>query len=217
MPVDFQVCFPQASIQLNSARIADNLAVRTLDITGEDFRSVDEVLINGSVSPSVVIVSRTRLLAQIPTAALLQPISSVQVISKNLMLGDKSLIKFQVGHTPSKVKGILRLTQLFLKILFTTQGSDIFSQRVGASALKNIGRNTNSSGGGLISDFVISVATAQKQIIATQSREASLPRDERLLSARVTRSFFNKQEAALIVTVELTSQAGRAALANVML
>lgn len=216
--IDFQVVFPQQIIPLNSARIADNVAVRTLDITGEDFRSVDEVLINGSVSPSIVIVSKRRLLAQIPAAALLQSITSVQVVSRNLVLTDKSLIKFQIGHTPSKVRGVLRLVQIFLKVLFTTQGSDIFNQRTGASALRNLGANFGKEeGGGIISDFVVAVASAQKQIVATQSRDSSIPRDERLLSARVTRSSYNKNETALVVSVELTSQAGRAALANVML
>jgi len=216
--IDFQVVFPQQIIPLNSARIADNLAVRTLDVQGEDFRSVDEVLINGSLSPSVVIVSKTRLLAQVPLAALLQNITSVQIVSRNLVLTDKSLIKFQVGHTPSKVKGVLRLVQIFLKTLFTTQGTDIFNQRTGANGLRGLGRTFGrDEGGNIISDFVLSVAAASKQIVAIQSRDSSIPRDERLLSARVTRSSFNKNESALVVSVELTSQAGRAALANVML
>ena len=218
MAIDFQVVFPQQIIPLNSVRIADNKAVRTLDIVGEDFRSVDEVLVNGSVSPGLVIVSKTRLLAQVPAAALLQQVTSVQVVSRSLVLTDKSLIKFQIGHTPSKVRGVLRLMQIFLKVLFTTQGSDIFTQGSGASALRNLGANFGKEqGGGIISDFVVAVASAQKQIISIQSRDSSIPRDERLLSARVTRSSYNKNETALVVSVELTSQAGRAALANVML
>lgn len=216
--IDFQVVFPQQMIQLNSIRMAEGVEVRTLDVTGEDFRAIDQVLINGSESPSFVVVSKNRLLAQVPEAALLQSITTVQVISRTLVLTDQSLIKFQVGRSPSKVRGILRLVQVFLKTLFTTQGSDIFSPRSGGSALRGLGRSFGSNeGGALVSDFVVAVATAQKQIITTQSRDASIPRDERLLSARVTRSSYNKNESALVVSVELTSQAGRAALANVML
>jgi hypothetical protein len=218
MGVDFQVVFPQEALNLNLVRVADNLAVRTLDITGNDFRSVDEVLINGSKSPSVVVVSRQRLLAQVPAAALLQRITSVQVTSRSLVLTDRSVIKFQIGQTPSKVRGILRLVQLFLKVLFTTQGSDIFSPNTGASALRNLGRTFGrDEGGGIISDFVLAVSAAQRQIITSQSRDSAIPRDERLLSARITNSSYNKNEAALVVSVELTSQAGRAAVANVVL
>jgi hypothetical protein len=218
MAIDFQVVFPQQIIPLNSARIADNIGVRTLDITGDDFRAIDEVLVNGSVSPSIVVVSKSRLLAQVPAAALLQNITSIQIVSRKLVLTDKSLIKFQIGHTPSKVRGVLRLVQIFLKTLFTTQGTDIFNKRAGASGLRGLGRTFgNDEGGNIVSDFVLSVATASKQIIALQSRDSSIPRDEKLLSARVTRSAFNKNESALVVSVELTSQAGRAAMANVML
>ena len=218
MAIDFQVVFPQQIIPLNSVRIAAGTAVSTLDILGEDFRAVDEVVVNGAVSPGLVILSKTRLLAQVPDAALLQQITSVQIVSRSLVLTDKSLIKFQIGHTPSKVRGILRLMQLFLKVLFTTQNSDIFSQNTGASALKNLGRTFGgNSSGAIVSDFVIAVASAQKQIVTTQSRDSTIPRDERLLAAKVTQSSYNKNETALVVSVELTSQAGRAALANVML
>lgn len=218
MSIDFQVCFPQQIIPLNSVRTADSVSVRTLDMTGEDFRSVDEVLINGDVSPSLVVVSKNRLLAQVPTSQLLQQITTVQVVSRSLVLTDKSLIKFQIGHTSSKVRGVLRLVQVFLKTLLTTQGTDIFAPKFGGSALKNLGRTFGrDEGGGIISDFVLAVASTQKQIIARQSRDTSLPRDELLLAARVTRSAYNKNESALVVSVELTSQAGRAAVANVVL
>jgi len=216
--IDFQVAFPQQIINLSSVTPVEGVGVRTLDILGEDFRAVDEVLINGAVSPSLVVVSKTRLLAQVPDIALLQTITSVQVVSRSLVLTERSIIKFQVGHTPSKVRGVLRLVQLFLKTLFTTQGTDIFNKKSGASALKNLGRTfSKDEGGGIISDFVLAVGSAQKQIIASQSRDSSIPRDEKLLSAKVTRSSYNKNESALVVSVELTSQAGRAAVANVVL
>jgi len=218
MAVDFQVVFPQEAVNLTSVRIAEGIAIRTLDISGEDFRSVDEVLINDIPSPSVVILSKSRVLAQVPIEVLYQQISAVRVTSRNLFLTDRSYIKFKVGRTPSKVNGILRLCQLFLKILFTTPGSDIFAPRTGAAALASIGRTFGKDEGGtIVSDFILSVAATQKQIISAQGRDPTVPRDERLLAAKVTKAGYNKSEAALVVSVELTSQAGRAATANVML
>jgi hypothetical protein len=217
MAVDFQVVFPQEVVNLSNVRVAPGLAVRTLDILGDDFTSVAQVLINQVQSPSVVILSKTRLLAQVPSQVLLQPISSVQVIASRLIITAKSYITFQIGPQPSKVRGILRLVQLFLKILFTTPGSDIYAPNTGGAALKNIGKTFGQSQtGSIISDFVVAVATTQKQIIAVQSRDSSIPRDERLLSAIVTKSNYSQQSSGLLVTVELTSQAGRAAIANVM-
>jgi len=216
MALDFQVVFPQEAINLTQVRLADSVLVRTLDILGEDFTSVDQVFINSVASPDVVVVSKTRLLAQVPGSQLLAPITSVQVLSRRLTLTDKSLIKLQIGPTPSKVRGILRLVQLFLKLLFTTPGTDIFAPNSGAAALKNLGRTFGKNEGGVIvSDFVVAVTNTQKQIVALQSRDPSIPRDERLLSARVVKATANRTDG-LVVSVELTSQAGRAALANVM-
>lgn len=214
--IDFQVVFPSEVINLSSVRVAPGLPVRTLDILGDDFSSVKEVVINGVPSPSLIVLSAVRLLAQVPDSVLLQPVTSVQVIAGRLMLTAKSYLTFEVGPQPSKVRGILRLVQLFLKVLFTTPGSDIYAPNTGGGALKNIGKTFGADqSGGIVTDFVVAVATTQKQIVAIQSRDAATPRDERLLSAIVRSSSYSKATAGLIVSVELTSQAGRAAIANV--
>lgn len=216
MSIDLQVCIPQEAVSLTQVRILPGVSPRTLDCLGSDFRAVDEVMINGQPSPDVVVVSRTRLLAQVPDTLRNDTITSVTVTSNRLTMTASSLIRFRLGATPGKVTGILRLVQVFLKLLFTRPGSDIFSPRVGGNALSGLGSTFGrDDGGGVVSDFVLSVATTQRQLLAIQARDPSLPLDERLLSAKVVSASFNKQEAALIVSVELTSQSGRSALANV--
>lgn len=212
MAVDFQVVFPQEAVEVRSAqRIPGQNA---LDILGQDFTSVDEVLINEQVSPEFAVLSRTRLLAQIP-AGVTGIVRSVAVTSRKLTITERSFLKFRVSNVPSKVTGILRLVQVFVKILFTTPGTDIFNRRLGAGGLKNIGRTfSKAESGGIISDFVVSVENTSRQIITMQGRQPSLPQDERLLAARVRSARFSANEAALLVGVEVTSQAGRAALAN---
>lgn len=217
MAVDFQCIFPQQVVPLNAVRILPGVNPRSVDVIGSDFRSVDEVLINDLPSKDVVIVSKTRLLAQVPDVLKNDTLTSITVTSTKLTVTSKSLIKFRIGNTPSKVSGILRLVQVFLKILFTTPGTDIFSPRVGGNALKDIGLTFGKGqGGSIVSDFVIAVGNTQRQIQAIQARDPSIPRDERLLASTVTQAGYNRAEAALIVSVELTSQAGRSATANVM-
>jgi hypothetical protein len=217
MSVDFQVCFPQQVVPLNSVRILPGLSPKSLDILGTDFRSVDQVLINELVSPDVVILSKTRLLAQVPTDLQNSALNSVSVISTKLTVSSRSTIKFRIGRTPSKVSGILRLVQIFLKVMLTTTGIDIFAPRIGGNALKNIGLTFGKNqGGAIVSDIIVAVSTTQKQIMAIQGRDPTIPRDERLLAANVKSASYNRQEAALIVSVELTSQAGRAATANIV-
>jgi hypothetical protein len=220
--VDLQVVFPQEVIRLNRIQYTSpgplNLP-RALDIIGEDFRSVDEVLINDIPSPDVLILGQRRLIAQLPDV--LQKtgdVSGVTVLSRRLTVTQRSLIRFRLSDQPGRVTGILRLVQLFLKVLFTTPGKDIFSKRTGGGALKNIGSTFGKSeGGNILSDFVIATATTARQIVSIQSRDPKIPRDERLLAAKVVRGGFNRELGALLVSVELTSQAGRAATANLEL
>jgi hypothetical protein len=217
MSLDFQVVFPQELVPIDSVTILQGVNPPSVDVIGQDFRSVDEVRINDVASPDVVILSRRRLLAQIPTELRNQVPTSVTVISNKLAMTNKSVLRFRVGRVPSTVGGVLRLVQVFLKILLTTPGRDIFAPRIGAGALKNIGLTFGKDeGGSIVSDFIVSVATAQRQIIAIQSRDPSLPPDERLLAAKVVSAGYNRNEAALVVSVEITSQAGRAARANVV-
>jgi len=216
MAVDFQVVFAQELIKLTSIQEIQGFTPRTLDILGEDFRAVDEVLVNGLPSPEVVIVSRRRMMAQVPRQLGLSQVSTVSVISNKLAITEKSVLRFRLGKTPSKVTGTLRLVQIFLKVLFTTPGSDIFAPRIGAAALKNLGLTFGvSQGTNVVSDFIVAVGTAQRQILAIQARDPTIPLDERLLTAKVTTAGYNVQESALHVSVEVTSQTGRAALANV--
>lgn len=216
MSVDFQVVFPQQVIQLNSIQEIQGMVPRTVNVVGQDFSSVAEVLINDLPAPDVVVLSKRRLLAQVPIQLGLSTLSTVSVVSTQLNITNKSILKFQIGPTSSKVTGILRLVQVFLKVLFTTPGRDIFAPKIGAAALKNVGLTFGSDeGGSIVSDFIISVSTAQRQITAIQARDPSIPAGERLLSATVQSAGYNREQAALVVSVQILSQTGRVALANV--
>ncbi len=222
MSLDFQVVFPQESIRLSSIRFTPVSPLglpRALDIFGQDFRSVDEVLINDMESPDVIILSKNRLIAQLPDP--LQKsldVRAVAVLSRKLTITDRSYLRFRISDTPGVVKGILRLVQLFLKVLLQTPGTDIWNRKAGGGALKNVGSTFGAEqGADIISDFVIAVDSTAKQIVATQGREPRLPRDERLLAAKVLSVGYDRNLGALLAAVELTSQAGRAATANLEL
>lgn len=194
------------------------IPVRTLDILGEDFRSVDEVLINEIPSPDIVIVSKIRLLAEVPEILRTATIGSVSVLSQTLTLTEKSFIRFRISKTPTKVSGPLKLMQLFLKILFTTPGSDIFARKVGGAGLKSLGQTfTRDEGGDIISNLVISIDRTKRQIIQIQGRNSSLPPSERLLTASLVTSGFNKTATSLLAGIELIAQDGRPVRASLEL
>lgn len=222
MAVDFQVIYPQESIKLTRIRLTAPSPLGLppgLDIFGDDFTSVDEVLINDVASPDVIVLSKNRLIAQLPDLYRTnRTINSVKVLSRRLAVTSRSLIRFRIGNTPGRVQGIMRLIQLFLKVLFTTPGTDIFSPRTGGGGLTNVGETFGvDQGRDVVREFVISVDTTARQIIAIQGRDPRIPRDERLLTARMIQSGFNREQTALVAAVELTSQTGEAAIANVEL
>jgi hypothetical protein len=218
MAVDVQVVFAQELVELQRVHEISGTSPRTLDIVGRDFRAVDEVLVDGAPSPDVVVVGPTRLLAAVPSHLGRGPVSSVRVVSRRLSLGKRSVLRLRMGATSSAVRGLLRLVQLFLKVLLTTPGRDIFQPGLGGGALRNVGLTFGrSEGGSIVSDFIVAVASTQRQIVALQGADSSLPAIEWLLSARVASAGFDRTEAALLVELELVSQAGEAALAQVSL
>jgi hypothetical protein len=140
------------------------------------------------------------------------------VLSNQFTLSPRSLVRFRIGKTPGKVRGILRLTQLFLKVLFTTPGSDIFHPNAGGGALQVVGSTYGQGEGeGVVTEFVIAINRTQRQLIAMQSRDQRAPRDERLMAANVLSTEFDKLQGGLYITVEIISQAGRRAITNVEL
>ncbi len=214
MSVDLQVAFPQEAVAISSVTRVPGTPVPILDVVGADFSSVDQVLVNDIEARDFAVVTRNRLLVTVPEGSSLI-IRTVAVTSRRLVLSPQSFLRFRISSVPAKVSGILRLVQLFTKILFTTPGSDIFNQRLGAGALKNLGRTfSKNDTGGIISDFVVSVENTSRQIIAIQGRQPGLPQDERLLLAKVSEARFDANVVALPVTTEITSQAGQTALAN---
>jgi hypothetical protein len=217
MAVDFQVVYPQEAINLSSVTVVPG-PLRSIDVIGTDFRSVDEVLINQAPSDSFVILNKNRLMATVPSSQLFSRILSVKVLSRRLTISTRSLVRFRISSTPGKVTGILRLMQKFLKILFQAPGTDIFDKQLGGGALRTVGQTFGvAEGPEILNNLVIAIDTTARQLVALQARDPVIPLDERLLSAKILRAEFNKSETAIDIAVEIVSQSGKVAVANVEL
>lgn len=214
MATDFQIVFPQEAVRLDQVRLTHYQGLRALTLRGEDFRAVDEVVINDMPSPDVIVMSRTELIAQLPESLQTVPeIRSVSVLNRRFTLSPRSVLKFRIGNSPGKVRGVLRLIQLFVKILFTTPGTDIFSPNSGGGALSRVGATYGQDEGeNIVTEFVIAVQRTQRQIVSLQSRDQRSPRDERLLAANVVGKEFDKLQGALYMQVEIITQAGTSAI-----
>lgn len=216
--MDLQFIQFQDALPITGASEIPELVPRSLEITGIDFRNAIEVLINEATSPSFVVASKNKILAEIPDSEKSGTIRNVSVLSADFTATVQSRIRFRLGQDPKKATGLRAMMQTFLKILFTTTGTDAFAPRIGGSGLKNIGRNFDIGQSSTIaSDFSIAVRRAEQQMKALQSKQPRLPDDEKLASAKLLNTKFDVNLTALIARVELIAQSGKLAYANLEL
>lgn len=216
--MDFQYIQFSDALRVAGAREIPGMVPRSLEITGPDFRHASEVLINESNSPHYAIASKNIIIAEVPDAQKKATIRSLSVLSSDFTATIQSRIRFRLGKDPKKVSGLKYMMQVFLKVLFTTAGTDAFAKKIGGSGLKNIGKNFGlGQTQTIVSDFAISVRRAESQIKALQSQQTRLSDDERLLSASLLNAKFDVNLTALLARVELIAQSGVRAIANLEL
>jgi hypothetical protein len=140
------------------------------------------------------------------------------VLSRQLTLSASSVLRFQIGDTPSSVSGILRLLQLFVKLLISEPGSDIMNKTLGGGLLRPLGATFGTEDGDSIrTNAVVAVDSVSKQIVAIQSRNGTLPRNERLMSAAVLGATFSRESGSMFLSVEVKNQTGVPAQLNLEL
>jgi hypothetical protein len=158
-------------------------------------------------------VDRQHILAQVPDPLVGAIITSVQVLSSDFTATLRSKLIFELGNDPRKITGLRALMQNFLKLLFTTPGTDAFSKKLGGGALAGLGKNFDASGSqNLVSDFSIAVRRTEMQMISLQSRQIRLPDDEKLAAANVLGVTMDVASTSLLARVELIAQSGKMAI-----
>jgi hypothetical protein len=206
--IDLRVIEIRDVLPVTSVEPIVGFSPRTVRVRGSDLSNVHELYINDSPSPSIVIVSATEILAQVPTVMEGAPIKTVEAISQRLTRTDRSTITFAIGNTPGYVSGRERLVQSFLKILLQTPGTDAFAPNIGGGVLRAVGGGGNIQGaGGMVAAVQVGVDRTRQQLMALQSRQPHLHADERLLYARLLQAEFNAQAGALFTKIDLASQA----------
>lgn len=212
---DLQLVVPVNTVALTQVAQVPGTSPAVLDIQGEDFRSVSEVKINSISSPNFAVLSTTRLRALMPTGVTMANLQNVEVVSADLTLTEQSLLSFELPNVPRAVSGVLRMAQLYLKILFTTPGTDIFNQELGGGALKNLGRTYNTAvANNILGDMQISVARTTRQVLAIQARQPRLPASERLLSAEIISKSMDNSSGTILLGLELLNHLRQPAKLN---
>lgn len=210
--VDLQVIEVRDILPVYAASAIPDSDPPTISITGKDFRNAQEVYINETSSPSIIITSNTSILAELPANMFGTQIRTITIISSRLTRMDRSKLFFRIADTPLAVSGFERLIQLFLKILLQTPRSDIFTN-IGGALIGVLGRKISKpTTSTLTSDLHIAVTRARQQIMSMQSGDPMISMEERLLFAKVIEAKFIPSELALIGKIALGNQAGKSSV-----
>lgn len=198
-------------LEVNSIRNATGVSPRSIIVTGQDFKNVEQVLIDGLPAPAFVTYSTTELIAEVPLALRQSTLRSVNVLSNVLTLTDRSMVEFTFGVRPKIATGTLRLMQTYLRILLRTPGSNKFHTRSGGGLLNMIGKNISNT---TAADVAVAVQTAKQYVINVQTSNRNLPPSERLLDAEIKTLDVDPLSTSVFLTVALTSHSGRVGTAS---
>jgi len=196
---------------LSIPRFVPGLIPPALEVKGEDFRTVERVLINEQTSPEFIIINQKTLYVQVPEA--IEKINTIEVLSSGFTRSTaSSKLSYEFGPKTRKVEGLLKLMQLFIKWLLQTPGSDIFNPERGGGLLALAG----DLGSGTRVDTIMGAVTRAvdstvSQMRATQINAIGLPLTEQLLSAEIMDFDIFERQMEARVKVQLVSMAGREA------
>jgi hypothetical protein len=215
MSFDLQFVQYQDIIPMQRVGIFGGIYPTVFDLNGNDFSKVSDVLFNGIPAAEYIVLSKTRMLAQIPLKLADAPINTITVLSHSFTATEQSLLSFRFSATPRLVRGLPKLVQTFVKLLLTSPGSDIYSPTDGGN-LNAANNQTGAKGADNLQVAAIStaVANAREQLTSAQAQDRNLPLSERLLSATLI-GVNRKQDLLLLeARVQIVSQAGEEALAT---
>ncbi len=185
MPFDLQIVQAQALLPTTDLRVIPGLDPPTLEIRGGPFDVVEEVLVNGNPSPSVVVSSPNRVLAQLPEDAL-SNIRTVEVVGPTLFGSDDVLYRFRLGAQPRLVQGLPKLIQTFVRLLLQTPGTSLLNKDLGGGLLQVLRAPVRPGDEkALISAAYTAVRKTADDLLVFQTRTSDLPRSERLGGAEV--------------------------------
>ena len=77
----------------------------------------------------------------------------------------EGLLKFDINETPRKITGVQKVAQMFLKILFTSQGSNVLSPNQGTNfSILTTNSNITESDSVFLADLNTEIRSAESQV-----------------------------------------------------
>lgn len=216
MSIDYQYIAYQDVAQIRKIDIF-NGDLATLDITGKGFVDVSAVRINGVDSPEFVVLSSTRVLAQIPSSQRNAGVQDLVVLTARSGSSQSTILSFEAIAAGRVAEGLVKLVQTYIKLLLTTPGTDLYRPRAGGGLYSLVGSVTDREGTSVRAKATIAVTNTTNQVLAMQSGDSRLTNEERLQSATLLGLSFDPASSTLSLRIRLQSMTGASADANLSL
>jgi len=188
--------------------------VPTLELTGREFGAAVEVRINGVASPEFVVLSPSRIYAQVPTSQISRQLQELAVLTSSTGKQPSAVVEFRASAGRFVAEGQVKLVQTFLKILLTSPGTDIYYPWLGGGLQRLIG--TYSTEPTIRAAAERTVSQTEQQMTRIQAT-SSAPDTEKLATARIQSLTFSPSSASLTMAVRLVSLSGQASNAGLAL
>jgi hypothetical protein len=188
-----------------------------LDIRGRNFDDITGVIINGLRAPVFVVVSPTRILADIPSGEVGSVIRSVAVLTSDVRGSTASIVSFEAAASAQKMGDTGLLVQRFLKVLLTSPGTDIFTPRVGGGLLSLIGGASQTQQSNMSAMATLYVQRAEEAMVTAQARNPQLSDAAKLGQVTVLQATYSQSETALDIRLQIQALDGSIAVAGLSL
>jgi hypothetical protein len=188
-----------------------NVSVLSFDpfvliLTGDDFSSVRDILINDTPVERFEVGGRGNVLIEVPLSLGGDLLSSITVISSGpVRASTEASVSFALDDMSLPVSGISALVQRFLKILLTTPDSSYQNPDEGGGLLSMLGVG---DGEELSEDALSSAVSNVEEYMFSDPNLPSLPASERLNEAEVVSVSWDRDTQTASLSIKITNQLG---------
>ena len=204
--MDFQIIAYQDTAPIRRVGISSSPGPRALDLAGSGFVDVAEVRINGVPSPEFLVLSDSRIIAQMPVGHEDRFIGTVVVLTARYGSSGAAVVRFRQAGGRQEASGLTRLVQTYLTVLLSSRGSDIFNPTAGGGLRDIISTSAqNRSIHALVS---LALSRTTDQVISMQVASRA-PLSEKLAAAQLLGVRYDRRTATAAVQVRISSAAGR--------
>lgn len=209
---DIKVAKLKNSLPIKGAvKVSSNPLI--LQITGKNFQSATEVIVNEVSIQQWLATADDTILAYLPSVLANVALSSVAVLTEDLIPNIPNLLHFELGNRIASTEGIQKLLQNFTKVLLQTPGSNKF-QTIGGGLLKVAGQSLMNGGDRTArSEIIDAVNRTRSYLFGLHSQITNMPLAEKLLDAQIL-SITEDTKSGIILNLLIKNRAGQESTSN---